>query len=128
MIELSIVSASTKREMDKPLKLINAINAQIAKAEHTKMVDEHKEKWIEQIFNTLKNEMETATDSVVHTFGCDDFVCPKNLYLKNEVLRDCFKIVAQLFEEMGYRTYFHEYCKGWKTRSGRFGWFGVYWG
>ena len=128
MIELSIVSASTKRELDKPIKLINAINAQIAKAEHSKMVVEYKEKWIEQIFNTLKNEMETATDSVEHTFDCDDFVCPNNLYLKNEILRECFEIVAQLFEEMGYTTQFHEYSKGWKTRSGRFGWFGVYWG
>ena len=127
MIELSIVSADTKRELDKPLKVMKAIKSQIENAEKEKMIIEYREKWIKQIFNTLKNTMETSTDSTVHTFCCDDFKCPKNLYTKYYILTECFETVAKLFEEAGYRTHYHEYCKQWRTRSGRFGWFGVYW-
>ena len=127
MIELSIVSADVKRELDKPLKIMKAINSQIEKAEKEKMIAEYKEKWIKKIFNTLKKDMETSTDWISHTFEVSEFPAPQNFYSKSYVLTECFEIVVQLLEEAGYKAHFHEYCKGWQTRSGRFGYVSVHW-
>lgn len=127
MIELSIVSADTKRELDKPIKISRAINYEIEKIEKEKMTTELKEKWIKQIFNTLKEDIENSTDWTSHCFDLDEFIAPNDFYTKNSVLTECFEIVTQLLEEAGYQTIFHEYSKGWQTRSGRFGYISVIW-
>ena len=123
MIQLSIMSAEAKRA-ETDLR-----NAQ--REAYQRMIEQQRparvEKLIEQVFNFAKSKIEKAEYG-----SCQVTITEDEIFLwkpwSDDELREAVCEVVNLLRIADYDVReFHEYSKGWKTRSGKFGYIYIFW-
>ena len=123
MIQLSIKSAEAKRaETDLRNAQREAYQRMMEKQRPARV-----EKLIEQVFNFAKSKIEKAEYGSCQVTITDDEIFLWKPWDDGE-LREAVCEVVNLLRIAGYDVQeFHEYSKGWKTRSGKFGYIYIFW-
>lgn len=123
MIQLSIMSADAKRAETNRREIERKAWQDAIDAQRPARV----EQLVGQVFNFAKRKIESAEHSCCQVTITDDEIFlwkPWN----NEELREAVAEVVVLLRLAGYEVNdFHEYSKGWKTRSGKFGYLYIFW-
>ena len=123
MIQLSIMSAEAKRaETDLRNAQREAYQRMMEKQRPARV-----EKLIEQVFNFAKSKIEKAEYG-----SCQVTITEDEIFLwkpwSDDELREAVCEVVNLLRIADYDVReFHEYSKGWKTRSGKFGYIYIFW-
>ena len=123
MIQLSIMSADAKRAEPNRREIERKAWQDAIDAQRPIRV----EQLVGQVFNFAKCKIESAEYSYCQvTITDDEFFLWKPW--NNEELREAIAEVIGLLKLAGYKvSNFYEYSKGWKTRSGKFGYLDISW-
>lgn len=123
MIQLSIMSAEAKRAETDLRRMEREAFLRKIEAERPARV----EKLIGQVFNFAKSKIEKAEYGSCQVTITDDEIFLWKPWNDDE-LREAVAEVVNLLSIAGYEVRdLHEYSKGWKTRSGKFGYIYIFW-
>lgn len=123
MIELTIMSAEAKRAETNLRVAQKEIQRKLHEAQRPQRVEE----LVQKVFNFAKSKVENSDHSCCQVVITDDEMFLWKPWNDSELL-EAIDIVITLLKGAGYEVNnFHEYSKGWKTRSGKFGYFFIFW-
>lgn len=123
MIQLSIMSADAKRAETNRQEIERKAWQDAIDAQRPARV----EQLVGQVFNFAKRKIESAEYSSCQVTITDDEIFLWKPWNDGE-LREAIAEVIVLLRLAGYEVNdFHEYSKGWKTRSGKFGYLYIFW-
>lgn len=118
MIELTLVSANTKRMMDAQYYEQQEKEREIQRL----ACEKAKEESVGKLFNFIKKDLMESHGTVFVTIYEKDFeeLYSHKIYCCHEVLQETFDKVKELYALAGYELDIYFYSSSWFQRSGKF--------